>query len=227
MQAGAVIRQSWELYKAHWRHLIPVAFAVYVLVSLLEILLVALLGFIGLVAAGLIAVAGVFWIQGALVVAVDDIRDGRADLSISETLSRIRPRLNTLTMAGLLAALGVTIGLLLLVVPGLVLLTIWLLIVPAIVLEGHGVVSSFGRSRELVEGQGWNVFGVIVLTVVILLAVIVGFDLLEEAIDVQWIRLLIDIVLPTLIAPFVALAWTTTYFELRGRKEGAPAPAAA
>src|SRR5918992_3378457 len=132
MQAGGIIGRSWELYKAHWRHLIPIALIVYVLVSLLALLLVVLLGWAGAVAGFLIAVAGIFWIQGALVLAVDDVRDGRADLSISDTLGRVRPKLNTLTLAGLLAALGITAGLLLLIVPGLILLTIWLLIVPAI-----------------------------------------------------------------------------------------------
>src|SRR5215211_3755466 len=177
MQAGAVIRQAWDLYKAHWRHLIPIALVVYVLISLLTLLLVVLLGWVGAVAGFFIAIAGIFWLQGALVVAVDDVRDGRADLSISDTLGRVRPRLNTLTLAGLLATLGIAAGLLLLIVPGLYLLTIWLLIVPAIVLERHGVISSFGRSRELVSGQGWNVFGVIVITVLILIGVNIVFGI--------------------------------------------------
>jgi hypothetical protein len=226
MQAGAVIGNAWELYKAHWRHLLPIALVVYVLVSLLALLLAVLLGWVGVAAGVLIAVAGIFWLQGALVVAVDDIRDGRADLSISDTLGRVRPRLNTLTLAGLLAAVAITIGLALLIVPGLILLTIWLLIVPAIMLEGHGVTSSFGRSRELVRGQGWNVFGVIVLTVLILIAVGIGFGILDEALDNAWVSVLLDIASQTLTAPFIALAWTLTYYELRTLKEPQPAPAA-
>ena len=35
MEAGSVIGRAWELYKAHWRHLIPIALIVYVLVSTL------------------------------------------------------------------------------------------------------------------------------------------------------------------------------------------------
>jgi hypothetical protein len=227
MEAGSVIGRAWELYKAHWGHLIPIALIVYVLVSLLALLLVVLLGWVGAVAGFLIAIAGIFWIQGALVVAAADIRDGRADLSISDTLGRVRPRLNTLAMAGLLAALGITAGLILLIVPGLILLTIWLLIVPAIMLEGHGVLSSFGRSRELVSGNGWNVFGVIVLTIAILLLVNLGFGLVDRAIDNAWVGVAIDIVSQTLTAPFLALAWTLTYYELRGQKEAVPAPVAA
>ena len=124
--------EAWDGYRAHWRHLLPIAFIVYLLISLLELLLVALLGWAGAVVGGLIGLAGIFWLQGALVIAIDDVRDGRADLTITETLDRVRPRLNTLTLAGLLAALAIGIGLVLLVIPGLVLLTFWLLIVPVI-----------------------------------------------------------------------------------------------
>jgi hypothetical protein len=225
ISAGAVIGQAWEMYKAHWRHLIPIAFVVYILISLLALLLVVLLGWVGVAIGAFVAVAGVFWIQGALVIAVDDVRDGRADLSIRETLDRVRPRLNTLTLAGLLAALGITAGFLLLIVPGLVLLTLWLLIVPAIMLEGCGVFASFGRSRELVSGHGWNVFGVIVVTIAILIAVNIGVSIVEGVLDSRWVSLLLDIASQTATAPFLALAWTITYYELRGLKEATPAVA--
>jgi hypothetical protein len=221
MRAGAVIGQAWDLYKAHWRHLIPIALVVYVLISLLELLLVILLGWIGALAGFFVGIAGIFWLQGALVVAVDDVRDGRADLSISETLSRLRPRLNTLTLAGLLALLGITAGLILLIVPGLYLLTIWILIVPAIMLEGHGVMSSFGRSRELVAGDGWNVFGVVVTTMAIYIGVNIVID---GTIDDPWMGLLLNIGSQALTAPFLALAWTITYYELRVLREAAAAP---
>jgi hypothetical protein len=225
ISAGAVIGQAWEMYKAHWRHLIPIAFVVYILISLLALLLVVLLGWVGVAIGAFVAVAGVFWIQGALVIAVDDVRDGRADLSIRETLDRVRPRLNTLTLAGLLAALGITAGFLLLIVPGLVLLTLWLLIVPAIMLEGCGVFASFGRSRELVSGHGWNVFGVIVVTIAILIAVNIGVSIVEGVLDSRWVSLLLDIASQTATAPFLALAWTITYYELRGLKEATAAVA--
>jgi hypothetical protein len=211
------------MYKAHWRHLIPIAFVVYVLISLFALLLVVLLGWFGAFLGALIALAGVFWIQGALVIAIDDVRDGRVDLSIRETLNRVLPRLNTLTLAGLLAAVGITIGFLLLIVPGLILITLWLLIVPAIMLENRNVFESFGRSRQLVSGHGWSVFGVIVLTVLILIAVNIGLGIVQAAFDSRWLDLLLDIASQTVTAPFLALAWTITYYELRAIKEPTPA----
>ena len=156
-------------------------------------------------------------------IAIEDVRDGRVDLSIRETLNRVLPRLNTLTLAGLLAAVGITIGFLLLIVPGLILITLWLLIVPAIMLENRGVFESFGRSRQLVSGHGWSVFGVIVLTVLILIGVNIVLGIVQAAFDSRWLDLLLDIASQTATAPFLALAWTITYFELGAVKEPMPA----
>jgi hypothetical protein len=227
VQAGNIVSQGWAMYKAHWRHLLPIALVVYVLIALLTLLLVLVLGLFGALLGALVALAGVFWLQGALVIAIEDIRDGRADLSIRDTLARVRPRLNTLALAGILAVLGVAVGLVLFIIPGLVLLTFWLLIVPVIMLEGRGVLGSFGRSRELVSGYAWKVFGVIAITVVILVAVRIGFGIVQEIVDTPWGRLLIDIASQTLTAPFVALAWTLTYYRLREVRELEPEPALA
>ena len=123
MSPGEVLREAWELYKRHWRHLLPIAFVVYLLLSLFTIVLALLLGWLGVISGVFVSLAGVFWLQGALVIAVEDIRDGRADLSIRETLARVRPRMNTLGVTGIVASIAITIGLLLLIVPGLLLFT--------------------------------------------------------------------------------------------------------
>lgn len=222
MEAGAILGRAWDMYRAHWRHLVPIAFVVYLLVSLLTLLLAVLLGWLGAVLGVLASLAGLFWLQGALVVAIEDVRDGRADLSIGETLDRVRPRLNTLTLAGLLAAIGIMIGFVFLIVPGLFLLTIWLVIVPAIMLEGCGVSAAFARSQELVRGHGWSVFGVIVLTVLVLIGVNIVFGLLTTAVDSSWGGFVVDVVSQSLTAPFVALAWTLTYYELRALEDPSP-----
>jgi hypothetical protein len=225
LQAGAVIGKAWETYKAHWRHLIPIAFVVYVLISLLILLLGAVLGWFGIVLGWFVGIAGIFWLQGALVLAIDDVRDGRADLSISETLDRVRPHLGTLALTGLLAGVAIAIGFILLIVPGLFLLTIWLVIVPAIMLENCGVSESFARSQELVRGYGWSVFGVIVLTVLIFIGVAIVFGILDSALDSRWLGFGLNIVLQSVTAPFLALAWTMTYYELRDLKGAEPTAA--
>jgi len=219
----AVLGEAWSLYKTHWRHLLPIAFVVYLLLSLFTLLLVLLLSWVGAIAAAFVSLAGTFWLQGALVTAIEDVRDGRADLSISETLSRVRPRMNALAVGGILASIGITIGFILLIVPGLILLTWWLLIVPVIMLEGRSATESFGRSRELVRGNGWNVFGLIVLTIVILIVAGIVLSIIFSFLPDEFGQYVSSVVSNTLLTPFVAAAWTFAYYHLREART-APAP---
>jgi hypothetical protein len=212
------IREAWELYKAHWRHLLPISLVVYVAIALVGVLLTAVLSWFGALLAAFISVIGLFWVQGALVTAVEDVRDGRPDLSLGETFDRVRPQLGSIAVAGVLAGLSVVLGLLLLIVPGLVLMTWWVLIIPVVVLERTTAGVAFGRSRELVRGYGWNVFGVIVLTLLVLLAFEIVLAIVLSPLS-DWLQSLVsNVVSGTVTAPFIALVWTLLYFRLRETK---------
>jgi hypothetical protein len=179
--------------------------------------------------ATVVSLVGTFWLQGALVYAVDDVRDGRIDSSVGELFERVQPYLWTLIGAGILAGLGVAVGLVLLIVPGLILLTWWCLIVPVIVLEGKPVGESFGRSRELVRGHGWTVFGVVIITF-LLSAIASGviqsiFSFLDSFLR-YWIG---GTIANAIVDPFLAIALTLMYFHLRepvAETPAAPAVAA-
>ena len=224
---SGVIGESWNVYKTHWRHLLPIAFVVYLAVAIIGALLVALLTWFGAIIAAFISLVALFWLQAALVKAVEDIRDGRADLSLSETFESARPHLAAVLVAGILAALGIIIGLVLLIVPGLFLLTIWAVIIPVIVLENKSAGESFSRSRELVRGHGWGVFGVIVLTILLLIGFQIVLNLILSPLA-DWIRGFVSqIVSGTLTAPFIAVVLTLLYFRLLAAKEHVEAPSAA
>jgi hypothetical protein len=89
--------------------------------------------------------------------------------------------------------------------------------------EGAGIRL---RRRELVRGYGWNVFGVIVLTILLLIgfSIVLGLILVPVA---DWLRDFIsNVVSGTLTAPFIALTWTLLYYRLRATKTaGAEQPA--
>jgi hypothetical protein len=222
-----VLGEAWGVYKAHWRTLLPIPLVVYIVVALIAILLRAILDlWLAALLASVVSLVATFWVQGALVKAVEDVRDGKADLSLTETFDRVRPHLAALIVAGILAALGIFVGLLLLIVPGLVLLTWWILIVPAIVIEGRSAGESFGRSRELVRGYGWNVFGVIVLTILVVIAFNIVLSIVAAPFAYWVEELITGIVGGTLVTPYVAVAWTLLYFRLRDAKEPEPAAAA-
>jgi hypothetical protein len=222
---SGVLTEAWEHYKAHWKHLLSIAFIVYAVVALISVILTAALGLVGLIIAAVVSIVGLFLLQGALVTAVADIRDGRADLSIEETFRKAQPFLGRIAGASILAGIGILIGFLALVIPGFILLTIWLFIVPVIVLENSSIGDSFGRSRELVRGYGMNVFGVIVLTILLIFV----FGLLLGAILLflpdELSRFISDVVSGTVTAPFITVTWTLLYFRMRAAKEpasGAP-----
>src|SRR6266516_4797851 len=219
---SGVIGEAWQLYKTHWRHLIALSFVVYVAVALIGALLTAALTWLGVLIALFVSLVALFWLQAALVKAVEDVRDGRVDLSLGETFEAARPHLGSVAVAAILAGLGIVIGLLLLIVPGLVLLTWWAVIVPVVVLENRSAGESFSRSRELVRGYGWGVFGVILL--------LFGFNLLLSLILTplaDWLQSFVSqIVSGTLTAPFIAVVLTLLYFRLRAAKEPAAEPMA-
>jgi hypothetical protein len=220
-----VLSEAWGMYKAHWRHLLSISFVVYAAVAVIGLVLVLLLTWLGVILSAIISLVALFWLQGTLVKAVEDVRDGRADLSLGETFQRVRPQLGSIIVAGVLAGLGIALGLVLFVVPGLYLLTIWILIIPVIVLEGTSAGEAFGRSRELVRGYGWGVFGVIVLTILILIAFSIVLSLLLLPLA-DWLRNFgQQIISGTLTTPFIAVTWTLLYYRLREAKE-ASAPAA-
>jgi hypothetical protein len=214
-----VLSEAWVMYKAHWRTLLPIAFVVYLGLSVINLLLVATLTWFGALLGTIVSLVGLFWLQGALVRAVEDVRDGRADLSLGDTFERVRPQLASIIVGGVLAALGILIGLVLLIVPGLVLLTWWVLVIPVIVLEELRAGEAFTRSRELVRGHGWSVFGVIVLTLLIVIGLGIVLSLLLTPVS-DWLQSFVsNVVSGTLVAPFIALTWTLLYYRLRAAKD--------
>jgi hypothetical protein len=223
VQAGDVIREAWNHYKAHWQHLLPFALVVYLILGLVSLVLTLALGWVGALLGAFIGIIGVFWLQGALVEAVADIRDGRADLTMGQTFSRAQQHIGPLAIAGILAGLAIAVGLVLLIVPGLYLLTIWSVLIPVIVIERRGVMEAFGRSRELVSGFGWSAFGVIVLCFLIVIGVSIVVSIatfwLGGALG-EYVR---SVISNTIAIPFLALALTNMYFRLIAVKEAAVA----
>jgi hypothetical protein len=224
-----VLSEAWALYKAHWRHLLAIAFVVYAAVALISLLLTTILeNWIAGILGAVVSLVALFWVQGALVKAVEDVRDGRPDLTLGETFQRVRPQLGSIIVGGILAGIGIFFGLVLLIVPGLVLLTWWVLIIPVIVLEERSAGEAFSRSRALVRGHGWGVFGVIVLTILIIIGFAIALGLVLLPFQDWLASFLSNVISGTLVTPFIAVTWTLLYYRLRSAKEPAeqavPAP---
>jgi hypothetical protein len=212
---SGVFNEAWGMYKTFARHLLTIAFVIYVAAAVIVALL-ALAGRFGFVLGLLVVLVAGYVLQATLIKAVQDVRDGRVDLSFSETVSAVTPSLWSVIGASILASIGIWIGLLLIIVPGLYLMTIWAVIVPAIVIERSGALASFTRSRNLVRGHGWHVFGTLVLVYIIQFVVEFVLSLIFSSLPHVLGDGLSSVISGTLISPFLALVVTLVYYRLVG-----------
>jgi hypothetical protein len=226
VQVGDPIGEGWAIYKRFWRHLLPIALFVLVIISLVTLILHGA-GALGALGAGVVAIVGIYLVQAALVAAVADVRDGKVDLSLTETLASVVPRLGSILVASLLAGIAVAIGLVLIIIPGLYLLTIWSVIIPVLVLEQTGAFESFGRSRALVRGYGWTVFGVIVITFLINIAAHIVVAILVSSFSDSVSSYLTSVIADAIVTPFAAAVLTAMYFRLKELHAPSEVPAGA
>jgi hypothetical protein len=224
LDVGRVLSRTFEMYKEQFTLLIPAALVLFVPVGLINGFLYDEGGFLLQILASALAIVATYWYQGMVVEAARDILDGRRDYSIGSLFSSVTPVLVPLIGAGILAGIGIAIGFLLLIVPGLFLLTIWAVIAPVIVLERAGVFESFGRSRRLVKGHGWQVFGVLVVLLLIFFVIRLLVSAIIAGIADTYVGFaLADMVVNVLTVPISALAASVLYFELK-RLHGEPIP---
>ena len=215
---GDVLGEAWRLYTRHSGRLIAVAAIVFGFLSLVQAAINST-GQRALIPISIgVTIVGGLWLQGALVVVVDDLRKGKVDLSIAEVLRRVEPRIWTLLGTGVLVAVGILAGLYLFIVPGLLLIAYWSLVTPAVVLEGKGVLAAFSRSQRLVSGNFLRVFAVVALTVVLAGIVWTVIVALLSPLPPFFSIYVAGVVAYSVTIPFVALAWTLMYYDLRALK---------
>ncbi len=211
IEPGRVLREVFRVYREQAGVLLPVAIVLFGINAIVSyVLRDGALAFIGSIVALVIAT----FYQGMVVQLVRDVLDGRRDSSTGDLLRSVSPVVLTLIVVSILAGIATGIGIVLLIVPGLYLLTIWSVVAPVVVVERTGVFEAFGRSRALVKGHGWQVFGVIMFVFVILLVVAVATALLINAVGDAG-GSLIGWALNVLTAPITALVAAVLYFVLR------------
>ncbi len=208
---GEVVSRVWTIYRSQFGVLVGTALILFALQFLIALALSGSL---------ILVVAVLFWVistlyQGMVVKLVNDVRDGRRDHSVGALLRSVEPVLIPLMVVSVLFGLGVAIGFILIIIPGLILLTIWSVVAPVTVLEHPGVFAAFGRSRELVRGNGWPVFGVIVLLYLGVIVVSLVSSGIASGLGTGG-RAFVQFLITALLAPVPALGASVLYFELRG-----------
>jgi hypothetical protein len=213
---SGVLGEAWALYRRHAAHFMLISFSIYLVISAITALLSWGLGTFGALLGVIFTLFGMFLLQSALVLAVQDVRDGRADLDLGATISAALPFIGSVAVASILASIAIGIGFILIIVPGLILLTFWSLIIPEIVIGRASAFDSFGRSWRTVRGFGWNVFGVYVVMFLILIAldIVLGAILYALRLPYGWRSFISSLVSGGLVTPFIASVVTLIYYRL-------------
>jgi hypothetical protein len=212
---GNVINETFSIYGANLGPLIGSALIVFIVVGIIAGILEAIGGTVLIILGGLISLVGRALYVGFVVKLVEDVRDGRRDMTMGDLFSAAAPFILSLIAFGILWVIGVGIGFVLIIIPGLILLTMWAVGAPAIVAEGAGPIEAFGRSWRLVKGNGWSVFGSLLL--ILIIVILVQFVLAAIANPIGNGALVVaSIISGTLTAPIFAIAVTVMFYDLGG-----------
>lgn len=164
-------------------------------------------------------------LQGALIYGtVRDLNGQRA--SFGECLATGLRAFLPLLLVSILMWLGIVVGLMLFLVPGVMLGVAWCVAVPAQVSERTGIISALGRSAELTRGNRWRIFGLALLFIVlgwVVSALVTPFSLAIGATGPSGMMLAqmlsngVSTVVNTLVG---ATGVSVLYVELRRLREG-------
>ena len=215
----ATIGQAFDIYKRYAGVLLPLAFGLFAIQFVLVLIFSgsALGTILALITS---TILGIFF-QGAVVELARDVQDGELDSSVGELLKAITPILLTLFLVGLLQGILITLGLILLIVPGLIVMTFLAVVGPVVVVERTGVFEAFSRSRELVRGSGWPVFALILFNFVLGFgAGLVGGILGSAGGDVGTAA--VNWIVSALLVPATSLVIAVAYLRLRDVHGEAP-----
>ena len=189
------------------------------------------------VGVGILAIAFSILAQGALVRVTVAHSDGEPVAFGDAANAGLR---KILPLFGLVFLMAIAIGFasLLLLVPGMILYVIWSVAAPVLVAENTGVFRALGRSAELTKGARWGIFGLQLILLLVLYAIIAvaGIVAIFAAGGIQnlaaaqtagpsIIPTILSAAFNTLSITFAAAIQTALYVELRDCKDG-PATAA-
>jgi hypothetical protein len=174
------------------------------------------------------------FLSGFMTVVVGKAVLGRP-VTLGEALAELRPRLLPLLALTILYTIIVAIASIFFLIPGIWLYVLFSLAAPALVLEQGRIGESMRRSRLLVQGSWWRVFGVLLLTAIaaaiISLIIQIPFNLgtgvnpdaatiAAQSVGAQLLSAVGQVIAQTIVTPFVAGATALLYIDQRMRKEG-------
>jgi hypothetical protein len=232
LSVGRVIRDVIAVYRRHWAFLVPVAIVVLLPQALADAFLdglrvegvrsakeVAILAAVPLTVA--VNLFGQALYTGITAAAVVEWRSGNHVASVG-ALVRSLP-IRGLIVLDVLISVGAAIGFALLVVPGLVFLA-YVAISPALMKFEHlGVKAALERSVELVRGQFWRVFAILIAAIALTEG---GFQAITFSFHGLGLAAVVDLAAEGLLAPIEGLTIVVVALALLERQGEAPSATA-
>ena len=238
---GEILSAAFDLYRRYWRTLIPLVAVVVVPLTILQYALDDVLwgdvvrktasGGVEIVASseeawqaaagslvfGLVTLFVTLVLVGAVAWAAAGALVGR-EPDLGEAYRFGAARMWSTLLVSVLTGLAVAGGIILLVIPGIIFLTRFVVSVPALVVEGKRGRAALSRSWNLVVGHSWPVFGTLLVAGLISGAV---SGVLTAPFSGAWlVRGLLAGIASAITTPFTGLVFSLVYFDLRVRKDG-------
>ncbi len=247
---GGVLDTTFQLYKATVVKLIPLSLLMVIAGSLQYIYMfsqgsagnpadpLAMLnmmqswGYWLTVLGGMIAST---WILSAAYLKIGAIGAG-GDLGIGSALAAALTRLPALVVMMLLFLIALTIGTILLIIPGLILMVSLGLCFNSALFENKGPVAALSESHRLVWGNWWRTAAILTVGVIIILVIYLVAGLIVgiiapllvlggAAADVMLFTfvssVLVGALMSLLVTPFYVSLAISIYWDLKLRKDGA------
>ena len=217
IRVGDILSQSWSLFLsriAPFTVLALVAFAPQFLFSLIISKSSGLA-----VINSIVQIVCTSLADAAIIFGVVQVLRGRSFTfaeSMNAGFARLGPVIGLSLAVGVLAGIGV----LLLVVPGLIVMTMYVVAIPVCVAERLGVGASMKRSAFLTKNNRWRIFGIVFLVGLItaVLGAIVGF-LAALVGGVTFVNIALYPI-QAIAGAFNAVLVGVLYYQLRASKEG-------
>jgi uncharacterized membrane protein YesL len=172
-------------------------------------------------------------IIAALLARIGSIATGNP-ISFKESLITGVRRLPAMLGTFVIAGVGIVVGTILLIIPGLFLMVAWAFCVYAVALDNKGPIEGISASMDLVRGRWWRTAGIITLIGIIVfcaytiiglilgIAVVVNPDAALN--DPTPLLMLVDTVISpafnAVLTPLSYALFMVVYFDLKLRREG-------
>ena len=143
----------------------------------------------------------------------------RPNTRVRGLIRRLRPVIFQVLLVGVTTGIGIFVGFVLIVVPGLVLTTIWCVATPVVVVERRRGLGALRRSRELVRGNGLRAFSVLLVFVLCVGLLTSGVDLAAATVSTGT-GVVARVVFEIVTAPLGAFASAVLYLDLSAGADG-------